>query len=157
MPSYLNTLTNKNVSIKCTRSNKICISSPFNFLSSVSLEMVVIRYSLLSNDDIYMTTFYVNNLCKFFLDLRKLEELRQYLYLKSKKYPFSEKFILHCRKLAKEVPKYDFCGFEIHCRLSKSTKSITGSLDVNSFFKEVSHKELKMPKTLSPSDFKDIV
>jgi hypothetical protein len=140
LPLALNSLTRKNVSVKSTRTNSINCGSIFNFLSSTSLELIVIQYSLLAANSIRVELYYLfNNLDTFFirlnatLDLVLLYKLAH--YMKELKYPFSKSERSYCHKIAKLVTKKSFCDFRVNCKLSRKNKRIQCSLKLGELVK----------------------
>lgn len=143
LPSSLNKLTHKNVSIKSSKSNIIYCSDIFNFLSSISLELIIIQYSISSIKNtkklIIKKGYLFNNLDFFFkhlnnsINLIKLKELNT--YIKSLDYPYSNEQRIQCNKMAKILLINDIYGFRIHCKLSSSNKRIQCSINLKKFSK----------------------
>lgn len=102
LPSVLNLLNFKNVSVKSTQSNTIYCSDVFNFLKSNNLELLVISYRGLLNN-IQVNAYYLfEDLNTFFLHLNSifdpLELLKLNAFLKSLVYPYTKAQRSFCRK-----------------------------------------------------------
>ena len=65
------------------------------------------------------------------VDIIKLKELKY--FVARLRYPFTKKERKKCHKLAKLALKNDFCGFRMHCKLSKNNKRIQCSLKLDKF------------------------
>lgn len=156
LPSSLNKLTYKNVSIKTTKSNIIYCADIFNFLSNVSLEVIVVQYyiSNLKNTKkfIIKKCYLFNNLDFFFkylknsINLIKLKDLNK--YIKSLHYPYSNEQRIKCHKMAKTLLPNDIYGFRIHCKLSSSNKRIQCSINLKKFSKLIPYKNIEFDKNV---------
>jgi len=152
LTSSLNKLTHKNVSIKSSQSNIIFCSDIFNFLSSVSLELIVIQYKISNINHvkklIIKKGYLFNDLDSFFkhinnlINLIKLKEL--HIYIKSLSYPYSNEQRILCHKMAKTVISINNpYGFRINCKLSSSNKRIQCSISLKKISKLIKFKTIK--------------
>lgn len=150
LPSELNLLTNKNVSIKSSKTNSICCGDVFNFLESYSLEMVLVNYKkeCLSGKILITRYVLIENLDAFFYILNKIIDwgilYSLKILVKGLKYPFSNVCKKKCHKMAKLVVKTPYCGFRVCCRLSSSNKRIQCVLNAPKFLAEVGYDQLNL-------------
>lgn len=147
----LNSITYKNVSIKCTKNNTIFCGSVFNFISSFSLELIVVSYQLINNNLKVLNYYLFPNLDLFFINLNKNINFKQLdklqVYLKSLNYPFSKNQRKKCHSLAKLSIKRSFCGFRLNVKLSKTNKRIQCSLKIDHMLNKIEFKLLDLKKT----------
>jgi hypothetical protein len=128
LPALLNTVTGKNVSIKCTKGFTLCCTSIFNFLGSKNLELVAIQYLLNTGVPFIYKSYIFNDLDIFFRGLNPsinpflLDELQ--VFLKNLKYPFSDADRAICKEMAKSVVTRNYCNFKVACKLSRGNKRI---------------------------------
>jgi hypothetical protein len=147
LPSELNKISGRNVSIKSTKSNRIYCGSVFNFLSSFFLEMVVIKYSLSGSKRIQVEQYYLfNDLDSFFITLRssidfsKLEELDR--LVKGLEYPFTAEERRRCHTMSRLIVKNPFCGFSVACKLSSGNKRIHCELSLKELVSRLTPENL---------------
>lgn len=93
LPFYLNYKSNKNVSIKSSKSNNIMCSDIFNFLSSKNLEMLIIFYRV-ENNEILVSKVFILEKTKllFFLfnsQINHIKLLDLYLYIQNLNPPYN--------------------------------------------------------------------
>lgn len=130
-----NYFNGKNVSIKASKTNTIYCGDVFNFISSVSLDFIIISYKLISNKLKIINTYLFSELDEFFIQLNnninfsELEKLR--CYLKTIKHPFSDGEKKKCYAVSNLIVKNKLYGFSINLKLSRSNKRIQCSLKLN--------------------------
>jgi len=155
LPLYLNNKSNKNVSIKCSLNNTIYCSDLFNFLNSVSLELIIVSYKLANNNIKILNYYLFSELDLFFINLNNnidlvlLRELK--CYIKNLKYPFSKEERAKAHRIPKLVVKNIFYGFRVNVKLSKNNKRIQCSLKLDQLLEGVSFECLKLKTVIKLS------
>ena len=129
-----NKLTGRNLSIKSTKTRRICCSDIFNFLNSKLLDLIIIKYALNSLNQITVEYCYLfhnfdKNLMNLEVDSEKLYQLQA--YVKSLNHPYDKKERVIAHTLAKLIIKKGFGDFKIHVRLSSGNRRIQCSLNID--------------------------
>lgn len=142
LPSALNYKSNKNVSIKCSKRNQIECSTIFNFLSSKNLEMLIIFYHVVGDNDneILVTKVFLlektEQLFSLFnsqMDHAKLLELN--LYIKSLRPPYSDDMRNHYKTMSKLLNNGSV--LKISCKISTKRRRIQGRFNFTKICKLV--------------------
>lgn len=124
---------------------KFDVAGVFNFLSSKTLELVVVKYSVFNGKKIVDNCFFINNLDAFFIELNLTIDLNQLTlcknYVKSLRYPFTDHQRLTAQALADSSVIKFFVGFKISCKLSFTNKTIQCSMKLNLLLKHMDHIE----------------
>lgn len=149
----LNVLSNRNVSIKASKTNTIYCSSVLNFLNSNNLELVVINYKLVSGNRAIVKQYYLfSNLDSFFINLRKIIDFTKLselgLFLNTIKSPFTLEERKKASFLAKKVVISEYCGFRLAIKFSTTNKRIQCTLKLDSLCKQVNYECLSLCKDL---------
>ena len=147
----VNTVSNRNVSIKASKTNTIYCSSVLNFVNSINLELVVINYKVVTGNRAVVKEYYLfSNLDLFFVNLKKtidftkLSELD--LFLKTIKAPFTKEERKYVSWLAKKIVISEYSGFRIATKLSSTNKRIQCTLKLDSLCKLVNYQYLDLNK-----------